>query len=330
MVPNRLWKRLSIVLVTGLLPLAAFSSENDGILAGPFLRMGLGARALGMGGAFTGVAEGPTAAYYNPGGMPFLEQPQWAASYRFLSLDRTFSYLGYSQGIRPKVAANSSEKPFNGGMALSWIYAGVDNIDGRGFSGQDIGTFSTHENAVALSFGLSPARFIGIGLSAKVLHARYPNVGEDDAAISEFSFGMDFGLLLKPASFLSIGFMVKDLNAKYDWKTDKVYEKDINKIDRFPKTYRGGIGIHIPWNQTLIAFDVLTDNQHEDEVYFVGVETMPIQSVVLRAGLNDGNFSGGAGFHFSLFHRPAEIEYAMVTKDYDVASEHVFSWIFQF
>ena len=32
-------------------------------------RMGWGARAIGMGGAFTGVADDPTATYYNPAGL---------------------------------------------------------------------------------------------------------------------------------------------------------------------------------------------------------------------------------------------------------------------
>jgi len=327
---NREWKRFYLFLIIAIMPLSAYASSNDGVFAGSFLRMGLGARALAMGGAFTAIAEGPTAAYYNPGGMPFLEKPQVTASYRFLSLDRKFNYLGFARGIRPKVDPSSTEKPLNGGMALSWIYAGVDDIDGRGFAGQDIGSFSTHENAFSLSFGLAPAKFIGIGLNAKVMYARIPNVGEDDAAISEMTFGMDFGVLVKPLPFVTLGLMIKDLNAQYDWKTESVYEKDIDKIDRFPKTYRGGIAVQLPWYNTLVAFDLESNDQYDDERYFVGLEAMPVQNVVLRTGINNGNFAGGAGYAFSLWNRQVELQYALVTKDYDIGSEHVFSWVFQF
>ncbi len=316
-----------LLIVSTLLPLRLHA--DDGVLAGAFSRMGIGARALSMGGAFTAIAEGPAAAYYNPGAMPFLKNRQIMASYRFLSLDRKFGFLGYSQSVRPKVDVDSKEQPFNGGLAISWIYAGVDNIDGRGFNGQHIGNFSNSENAFSLSFGLSPVEIIGIGLTARVLYNRFPKVGDDDSAISDFSFGMDLGVLIKPLPFLALGFAVKDLNAKYDWKTDKVYEKDIDKIDRFPRTYRGGIAVNWPYQWLTFALDIEKNNQ-QDRKYFTGIEVIPIPEVAVRAGLNNGNFAGGFGYNFKLFKQNAQVEYAFVTKDYDVSSEHVFSWLFEF
>jgi len=312
-----------------LIPTFVMASSNDGVLAGAFLRMGLGARSLGMGGAFTAVADGPEATYYNPGGMPFIKDRTLIASYRFLSLDRNFNYIGYAQNVKPKVDPGSDEKPFNGGLALSWIYAGVDNIDGRDSDGEHTGLLSNSENAFSLSFGLSPIDMIGVGLTAKVLYNRIPDMGYDGSAVSDFTLGMDFGILVKPLPFLSLGLMIKNLNAKYEWKTEKVYEKDIEKIDRFPRTYRGGIAIFLPYKQMLVAVD-LEDNNQQHGKYYVGIEAQPISNVVVRTGLNNGNFAGGAGYQFHIFKRRAHIQYALVTKDYDVSSEHVFSWTFMF
>jgi len=319
---------ITILILLSTIFLITNAQADDGVLAGAFLRMGLGARALGMGGAYTAIADGPEAAYYNPGGMPFLNQRQIMASYRFLSLDRTFAFLGYSQSIRPEIDPESTEKPFNAGIAINWIYAGVDNIDGRGLSGQHIGDFSNSENAFSLTFGISPIDIIGVGLTAKVLYNRFPNMGNDDSAVSDFSFGMDFGVLIKPLPFISLGFVVKELNAKYDWKTDKVWDKDIDKIDRFPRTYRSGIAINWPYQWLTFAFDWEKNNQQDDK-YFLGIEALPISQIAIRAGLNNGNFAGGAGYLFKVFNRNAEIHYALVTKDYDVASEHIFSWLFE-
>jgi len=318
---------LIIVISCTFLPLTAHA--DDGILAGSFLRMGLGARALGMGNAFTGMAIGPEAVYYNPGAIPFIQGKQVIASYRFLSLDRHFNYIGYSQDISPKVDADSQEKPFKGGLAISWIYAGVDHIDGRGLNGQHIGDFSNAEHAFMLTFGLSPFKFIGVGMTAKVIYNRLPNMKTDDSALSENTVGLDLGVLIKPVSFLSIGFMIKDLNAKYDWKTDDVWDKDIDKIDRFPTTYRGGIAITYPYQWLTLAFDV-EKNEEQNEKLFVGLEAVPISQIAARVGLNDGNFAAGAGYNFHILKRQAQIQYALVTKDYDVASEHIFSWIFKF
>jgi len=96
---NKIMNRIKNITILIVLILSSYFRDlyaNDGILAGAFLRMGLGARANAMGGAFTGIAEGPAAAYYNPAGIPFMETRELILSYRFLSLDRNFNY-GFMQ-----------------------------------------------------------------------------------------------------------------------------------------------------------------------------------------------------------------------------------------
>jgi hypothetical protein len=304
------------------------AKADDGILAGAFMRMGLGARANAMGNAYTGVAEGTVAAYYNPAGIPFLETRQVMLSYRFLSLDRNFNYIGFAAGIRPKVEEGSGEMALNGGLALSWIHAGVDKIDGRDFAGNHYQDFSNSEHAFALSFGLMPIKnMLSIGFTAKVLYNRFPDMGDNDATISDKGLGVDLGILFKPFPYLSVGFTVKEINAKYTWKTDKLWEKDIDKIDRFPRTYRGGIALRYPYDWLLLAVDI-EKNEQQDMKYFVGTEALFLDNFFLRAGLNNGSLTLGGGYLFQLFSRPVQIQYAFVTKKYDVASEHIFSWVF--
>ncbi len=320
-----------IITIFLVLLLAALQNAyaDDGILAGAFLRMGLGARANAMGNAFTGVAEGTVAAYYNPGGIPFLETRQITLDYRFLSLDRKFNYIGFATGVRPKVDESSGEMALNAGLAISWIHAGVDNIDGRDFAGNHYQDFSISEHAFALSFGVMPIKnILAIGLTGKVLYNRIPDIGDNNAAISDFGLGVDIGVLAKPLPYLSVGFMVKDVNAKYDWKTDKVWEKDIDKTDRFPTTFRGGIGLRYPYPWLLFAFDLEKNNQ-QDLKYFVGTEALFQNKFAARAGLNNGSLTLGGGYLFELFKKPTQIQYAFVTKKYDVANEHIFSWVFQ-
>ena len=322
----------SKITITILLAFLFIALKNihadDGILAGAFMRMGLGARANAMGNAYTGVAEGTVAAYYNPGGIPFLESRQVMLSYRFLSLDRNFNYIGFATGVRPKVEEESGEVALNAGLAISWIHAGVDNIDGRDFAGNHYQDFSNSEHAFALSFGVMPiTNVLAIGLTGKVLYNRIPDIGDDNAAISDFGLGVDLGVLFKPLPYVSVGFTVKDINAKYDWKTDKVWEKDIDKIDRFPQTFRGGIAVRYPYPWLLLAFDLEKNNQ-QDMKYFLGTEALFQNKFAARAGLNNGSLTLGGGYIFELFKRPVQIQYAFVTKKYDVAAEHIFSWVF--
>lgn len=320
----------TIALLLGIFFIAGAHKihAEDGILAGAFMRMGLGARANAMGNAFTGVAEGSVAAYYNPAGIPFLDSRQISLEYRLLSLDRKFNYVGFATGIRPKVDAASGERPLNAGIAVSWIHAGVDNIDGRDFEGNHYQDFSNAENAFALSFGVMPIRNkLAIGLTGKVLYNRIPDIGDNNAAISDFGMGVDVGLLVKPWPFLSIGILAKDINAKYDWKTDKVWEKDIDKTDRFPTTIRMGIGLRYPYPWLLFAFD-LEKNEQQDLKYFIGTEAVFQNKFAGRVGLNNGSLTLGGGYQFELFKRVVQIQYAFVSKKYDVAPEHIFSWVF--
>ncbi len=321
---NKIFTLFGLVLLISVSKIKA----DDGILAGAFLRMGLGARANAMGNAYTGVAEGAVAAYYNPAGIPFLETRQITLDYRFLSLDRKFNYVGFATGIRPKMEEGSEEMALNAGLAISWIHAGVDNIDGRDFAGNHYQDFSISEHAFTLSFGVMPIKnIVSIGLTGKVLYNRIPDIGDNNAAISDFGFGADFGVLVKPLPYLSVGFIIKDINAKYDWKTDKVWEKDIDKTDRFPQTFRGGIALRYPYPWLLFAFDLEKNNQ-QDMKYFIGTEVLLMDKFAARAGLNNGSLTLGGGYLFELFKKSVQIQYAFVTKKYDVASEHNFSWVF--
>ena len=56
--------------------------------AGEFMALGVGGRALGMGGAFVAVANDVTSGYYNPAGLANLNYPQ-AVSYTHLRAHET-------------------------------------------------------------------------------------------------------------------------------------------------------------------------------------------------------------------------------------------------
>ncbi|MCJ7554966.1 MAG: hypothetical protein MUO34_13900, partial [Ignavibacteriaceae bacterium] len=68
-----------IVLIFALFVLSAFSLNAQTVIgkyAGEFMALGVGGRALGMGGAFVAVANDVTAGYYNPSGLANINYPQ--------------------------------------------------------------------------------------------------------------------------------------------------------------------------------------------------------------------------------------------------------------
>ena len=70
-------KKYLLIFIIIFIPLTSSNSQTTiGKFAGEFLAIGVGGRALGMGGAFTALANDVTAGYYNPAGLIHLNYPQ--------------------------------------------------------------------------------------------------------------------------------------------------------------------------------------------------------------------------------------------------------------
>ncbi len=316
------------VLVLSLAAVLPLWAQGQGGYAGEFARTGVGPRPLAMGGAFSAVADGPEAFYYNVAGLPHLARRELTASLRVLSLGRSFTYIGYAQPVRPDTSGKYSGA-LNGGFALAWIRAGVGGIDGRDFDGRKTGDLSYEEHLFALSFALSPTRFLSVGFGAKLFLARFPGITDTGGSVSSQSVGFDLGVLFRPHERISIGLAVRDLNAKYTWNTDKLYDRGTSTVDRFPVTRVGGVAVQVLPGRLTIAVDV-EKNDRQDGVVRVGGEFRPHPGVSLRAGLNDGSPTLGAGYAFDVLGRRARLNYAYVALGNSLDSEHVFAWTFSF
>ncbi|MDZ7261694.1 MAG: hypothetical protein ONB05_06280 [candidate division KSB1 bacterium] len=332
-------KSIALLFIVGMAA-SSLATEYGGY-AGAFLRMGLGARPRALGEAYTALAQGTYAGFYNPAGLPWLTSKELNICFSLLPLDRKFNYIGVAIPLKPKVSEippqtetvteQGHPEVANAGLHLGWINCGVDNIDGRDSNGNPIGTFSNSENAFFFSFALSPHRLLSLGVNFKILYNRFPSMTMEDKAASAKGFGFDLGMLVSPLPGLTTGIVIKDLNSKYSWNTKRVWdwEKAFTKYDRFPRTIRWGLAYRIPGNWLLASFD-WEDNDKQDGQYHLGVEFLSPQGLYLRAGLDAGEPTFGLGLELKVLGTATAIDYGYISNEFAPAGEHVFSWALRF
>ena len=93
-----------------------------GSTSAAFLKIGVGARAIGMAGAFTAVADDPYAIYWNPAGLSLLSGSQASFTHNDYFQDLKQDFMTYSFG---KNLGSESEEWFRRGcwgFGLNYFY----------------------------------------------------------------------------------------------------------------------------------------------------------------------------------------------------------------
>ena len=204
----------SAFLLTTLLVLSSTLQAQTVIAkyAGEFMALGVGGRALGMGGAFVAVANDVTSGYYNPAGLANLNYPQLA----LMHSEQFGNLVNYDYGA---VAI-----PFQNDMSfgLSIMRLGVDGIpdtrdaridtNGDGVINESdelrlnyglITEFSNQDWAFYLTFAKRQTEDFYWGINAKIIR-------RDLAEFSATGIGFDVGAYYTPIENLFVGANLQD------------------------------------------------------------------------------------------------------------------------
>ena len=94
------WLVIAVVAATWLLvlaPAAGVAAAEDPVGTAALFDVGMGARALGMGGAFVAVADDANAIYYNPAGLALIDGHDVTSMYSTLLGAGNYFGVGYAQ-----------------------------------------------------------------------------------------------------------------------------------------------------------------------------------------------------------------------------------------
>src|SRR4030067_3844522 len=134
-------KSILVTLVLFLVFSSAFSqSQNSGTSAASFLKIGVGAKAAGLGEAFVAIADDATSTYWNTAGLANLHQSQITFMHNEWLSDIRYEYLSY--------AAPYHEK---GTFAFSFSYLSLGKFEGYDLTGNPAPDFSAYDLAAVLA-----------------------------------------------------------------------------------------------------------------------------------------------------------------------------------
>ncbi len=274
---NKLFTSLALVLI---LSVQAFP-QVIGKYAGEFMAIGVGGRPLGMGGAFTAVANDITAAYYNPAGLAHMNYPQIA-----LMHDERFGNL-----VNYEYAAFALPYSTDMTFGISVMRLGVDGIpDTRGAlvdktTGQVIYDISlpsaridpllvkeesNQDWAFYLSFAKRHSDNFYYGANIKIIR-------RDIMEFGATGVGFDIGALYTPVNNLFLGANLQDITTTLiAW--DHGYTELVSPTAKFGAAYI----VEALGGKIIPAFDF--DMRFENRRYASNFNIGPV-SFDMHAGL---------------------------------------------
>ena len=312
-------------LVLALLVFAGSSTAQVtkvGTTAAKFLSIPVGARALGMGGAFVGFADDASAMYWNPGGLARLTQGEAIFNHMNWIADINFNYGNVVLPIGDV-----------GVIGFSLTSMSMDDME-RTTEDQPEGTgqfFSAGSFAIGASYARSLTDWFSIGANVKYIQERIWNS-------TATGFAIDVGTLFStPFPGLKFGATISNFGTKMRITGDDLLvQKDITAnngnnpninanltTDPFdlPLLLRIGLAyqpISTEDQQVTIVADAVHPNDNSESVSFGAEYSVFRQIFSIRAGYralgardSEEEFTAGAGLRYTILGSFAvRIDYA--------------------
>ena len=269
------------------------------------LRISIGTRAMGMGGAYTAVSDGFNNFFNNPAGLATDKKISFTSMAASLLGD--VSYLLFGANI-PLGGAYLGQ-----GLGLGFVSSGVDQIATTTQNGLDY--FNYRDNVLGLSYGRRMSgRFSDLlaGLRLKLFYEgfsgsqNYAGTGFDmDCGFIYEREGMTAGLLLQ-------NFLPSYLGGRVAWPN--------GDTEGIPMITRLGFATNHFFSGAIIAadYELSNDSAYQPRLH-LGVEGSPFRwsMVKLRGGI-DQSYAGGSSylnptFGLGLYFSPIVFDYTYHT-----------------
>ncbi|MDO8628864.1 MAG: PorV/PorQ family protein, partial [Phycisphaerales bacterium] len=255
---------MRIIALAVLLVLA--SGDSRAAETASFLDIGVGARGLGMGEAYTALADDANALYWNPAGLSRLEKREFAASHAELFESTRLDSLAY--------AHPTSQGTFAAGVT----YLSQGKIDGRDSFGRQTAGYSASDAAMSLGYARK-LDMVDVGASVKYIRS---HIGSAEAQ----GVAVDVGTK-RSFDRLTVGAAVRNLGPGLKFQDQR---------NDLPLRVAAGAGYAFSAGHAAAA-EVVGGPRGTGTNVSLGGEFQAVKSFYLRAGYTTRTaVPGGSGF----------------------------------
>jgi hypothetical protein len=275
-----------LCMTTIFILLFTTSAAADGVATSgaQFLKIGAGARAMSMGGAYVAFADDAYALYWNPAALSHIRRREAIFTYTFYMQDMRFGYIGFITPNR------------YGCIGSSITYLIHEDIEGFDSEARSTGWFKANEFAWDISYGKNITDRLSIGGNIKLIRQRI-------ADKKGMGMSIDIGSMLLMNKYLTFGAICRNI-------TLKRLQLDIEK-EHLPLTFAIGTACRVPDIGLSITCDITLPCDNKPYIN-IGGEYWYQHTLSARLGYRggpgtDAGFTAGFGYSFGLF----SIDYAM-------------------
>lgn len=294
-------KKWKIILIIVSLFYQAFPQQGDGQYGVRSIfddSFGIGVASVAMGGAYVSIADNPSAVYWNPSGLDFINQMNLMLFHSSYYEGTLFDFVSF---VYPTLNL--------GTIGLGYARVGVGDIPLYDDNGVNYGKTTFASEEIYLSYGKRIPFNLSVGTTFKVSRQSTDLNGNTAAGL-----GLDLGILWRTnlsESFLTGGWSV-------GFKLHNLIQPNLrlgSQVDTYPSEYRFGVSKLVPLgfsNALQISFDYYKNNFMDPEIRF-GARFNFKNFSTLSVGMKNGFLTSGA----SLQYRFLRVDYAYGNDSYN-------------
>ncbi|RLD17662.1 MAG: hypothetical protein DRI36_03260, partial [Caldiserica bacterium] len=148
------------ILFLVILLFTVFEQKSIAEVGAHFLKIGIGARSMGLGGAYTGITDDITSLYWNPAGLRALKTKELGFMHSEWVLDTKYEFAGIGIPLNNKT------------IGLGIMYLDLGEIEGRSEEGIETGSFRASDFCFTISGAKRISNRIDLGATIKFIQQK--------------------------------------------------------------------------------------------------------------------------------------------------------------